>query len=227
MSLCRGRAKITDVSHNEFSQKDILIERLEEDIVFRSFNCNYVIKKSPSNNSQTCEFCRNLEVGRNVENGVISTENDNSNYDENASSGFDPDEANKASKLLHKLKSLNLPVTVSLSDKPPSKHKVLNTTEHHHSGEVVPLKTAICDETDNQKTVLPAKKHSDALSTVLITKKKSSVIEITGKTVTNRCSWCGSVFHRLYLFMDHLKVIHLGDKFVRESSKLIFALFMN
>ena len=219
MSLCRGRAKITDVSHNEFSQKDILIERLEEDIVFRSFNCNYVIKKSPSNNSQTCEFCRNLEVGKIVENGVISTENDNSNYDENASSVFDPDEANKASKLLHKLKSLNLPVTVSLSDKPPSKHKVLNTTKHHHSGEVVPLKPAICDEADNQKTVLPAKKHSDALSTVLITKKKSSVIEITGKTVTNRCSWCGSVFHRLYLFMDHLKVIHLGDKFVRESSK--------
>jgi hypothetical protein len=97
------------------------------------------------------------------------------------------------STLLQKLKSLNLPVTVSLSADPPSKLKVKNELNNK-----VVVRQSIAESTTNSK---------NHLSTVVVNKKhKREKIELTGTTVTNRCSWCGSVFHRLYLFKDHLKV---------------------
>ena len=223
LSLCRGRSQINDISLNDFSLKNILIERLEEDIVVRSLKCSYVFKKSPSEKCQTCcEFCQKLIIGElevskivktefedSSENNVSFQRTENSKDDENSSGSFEQAESNKASKLLNKLKSLNLPVTVSLSDKPPSKLKVLNKTEKPLN-EDAPLRTESCDRTAKQKLVSKVKKSSDALSMSAVSiekkKKKKSAIEITGKTVTNRCSWCGSIFHRLYSFMDHLKV---------------------
>jgi hypothetical protein len=92
--------------------------------------------------------------------------------------------ADKKEKILQKLKSLNLPVTVSLSDNPVPRPK---------------LKESL------PETGVPTEK-PPRIGVAKKAKKNRDAIELTGKTVTNRCSWCGSVFHRLYLFLDHLKV---------------------
>jgi hypothetical protein len=91
---------------------------------------------------------------------------------------------------LQKLKSLNLPVTVSITAAP-----------------ITPTKKP------EPKNVAASNKSSQklcAISTVISsTTKNKNVIEIMGNTVTNTCRWCGQVFHRLYLFKNHLKVRYI------------------
>jgi hypothetical protein len=213
LSLCRGRLKNVNVEpkfHNDF-----LIERLEEDVVLRSLNCTYVLRGSSESQRKICDFCQNLEDfcrsetdlkkdtlsnedtirmdEKEVSDVVVKTE-PLSNVLETANTDNEEVKSEEASTLLQKLKSLNLPVTVSLSANPPSKLKVKSEL----NGKVV-VRKSIAD---------PLSKSINSLSTVVVKKKnkRENVIELTGKTVTNRCSWCGSVFHRLYLFKDHLKV---------------------
>ena len=76
-------------------------------------------------------------------------------------------------------------------------------------------------EVGRQSIAEPTTNSKNPLSTVVVkSNQKREKIEMTGKTVTNRCSWCGSVFHRLYLFKDHLKVPFVFYYcFSRQSSK--------
>ena len=173
LSLCHGRLKQTcDVAL--LNSDDILIERLQENIVVRSINCDYVLRKSSATNNRRCDFCTKLQ-------GCVATSdfNDSTSYNEDS-----PLDCNSVSKpkpttaVLEKLISLNLPVTVSISSKAKTKSDTVG------------------DKSTKKLCV----------STTVIKKKIKSVIEIRGPTVTNTCSWCGKVFHRLYLFKDHLKV---------------------
>ena len=171
-------------------------------------NDNFVVRNFATEDRKICDVCQRLlfNVGDNVtgsrksrhndEDGdVMNDVSDDSSSDvnrsissENSNVGSSTKSVNvkKTAILLNKIKALKLPVTVSLTDKPKRDVKLIKSNEISE------------DET------VPAKKPAPRFAT---TKNDSDVIEMAGRTVTNRCSWCGEVFHRLYLFMDHLKVI--------------------
>lgn len=226
-AVCRGRLE-NDFSLNDILKigttnkgiksditlVDILIERLENDVVVRSRNCSYIVRNVGSGDRKVCDVCRRLlcddDFDINTSSGRPNDDDDvlmNDASDDSSSDVFksvssessvveNVSKSNetsvlKTSAMLDKIKALNLPVTVSLTDKPKRSHF------HFYK-----LCTGDSKETFSDES-LPVKKPAPRFATV---KNDSNVIEMAGKTVTNRCSWCGEVFHRLYLFMDHLKV---------------------
>ena len=227
LSLCRGRLKHGNNVPQTYN--NFLLERLEEDLVLRSLNCTYVLRGTSESRRQICDFCQNLndfckksEIdfekdtlsnedsicldGKEVSDVVVKAE-PLCNVLETVDPANEEVKSEGTSTLLQKLKSLNLPVTVSLSANLPSKLKVKNEQNSKVVG-----RQSIAEPTTNSK---------NPLSTVVVkSNQKREKIEMTGKTVTNRCSWCGSVFHRLYLFKDHLKVPFVFYYcFSRQSSK--------
>lgn len=220
LALCRGILKHGKNEPQSFN--NFLLERLEEDIVLRSLNCSYVLRRDSKSRRQICDFCQNLnDLCKNSENEhhlsnghAICLDEENvsdvlvkaetmSNVLETVNTVNEEVKSEGTSTLLQKLKSLNLPVTVSLSANLPSKLKVRNEQNDN-----VTLRKSISEHTTKSR---------NTLSTIVVKKKhkRENAIELTGKTVTNRCSWCGSVFHRLYLFKDHLKV--LNQKYIISS----------
>lgn len=185
--LCKGQTK----KETNFEDETCIFEPLEDRLVFRSLNCNYIAKES----SNLCQECQKFEVnGQERESSKSEDDSEDFNFcDQSENDGEEQkgeiqrkDINGCSSSMLQKLKSLNLPVTVSLSLGPaPAKSK---SEEQNQLSREKPVETGL-------KTVVVEKRN-----------RKEPVIELAGKTVTNRCNWCAATFHRLYLFKDHLKV---------------------
>ena len=155
-----------------------------------------------------CGACREFFSGSN---GIdASAKNDTDLSDdvaadvEMADADHSDDNVAKKDELLKKLKSLNLPVTISIGQKPVPKPEPEVT-----DSEIDAENLAELDEKRPVEKCLAVKTKK---------KLKGKKLELVGRTVTNRCSWCGSVFHRLFLFLDHLKVCSKVPKAVEKPS---------